>query len=126
MRRVLRPALVCIAIVFLIEAWLWDRLEPDRRPHCGGDSAQAPESDDWRAGSKNYLPYGMLGLLALPAAAVLPLKFLAVWLMSKGAWLRGVCVFLFAKTAALGTTAFVFDAGRDKLLQLQWFRKFHD
>jgi hypothetical protein len=28
MRRVLRPALVCIAIVFLIEAWLWDRLEP--------------------------------------------------------------------------------------------------
>ena len=28
MRRVLRPALVCIAIGFLVEAWLWDRLEP--------------------------------------------------------------------------------------------------
>ncbi len=71
-------------------------------------------------------PVCMLGLLALPAAAVLPLKFLAVWLMSNGAWLRGVCVFLFAKTAALGTTAFVFDVGREKLLQLEWFRKFHD
>ena len=70
-------------------------------------------------------PLWMLGLLALPAAAVLPLKFLAVWLMSNGAWCRLVRI-LFAKTAALGTTAFVFDAGREKLLQLQWFRKFHD
>ena len=28
MRRVLRPVLVFLAIIFLIEAWLWDRLEP--------------------------------------------------------------------------------------------------
>jgi hypothetical protein len=125
MRRVLRPALVCIAIVFLIEAWLWDRLEPVVAAIVEVIPLKRLKAILAR-GIEKLPPICMLGLLALPAAAVLPLKFLAVWLMSEGAWLRGVCVFLFAKTAALGTTAFVFDAGREKLLQLQWFRKFHD
>jgi hypothetical protein len=51
---------------------------------------------------------------------------LSFWLMATGAWIEGVGVFLFAKLGAIGTTAFVFDAGRDKLLQLGWFRAFYD
>lgn len=125
MRRVLRPALVCIAIVFLIEAWLWDRLEP-----VVAAIVEVLPLKRLKAAIARWIeklpPIWMVGLLALPAAAILPLKFLAVWLMSNGAWLRGLSVLLFAKTAALGTTAFVFDAGREKLLQLEWFRKFHD
>ena len=50
----------------------------------------------------------------------------ALWLMAKGAWSQAVGVFVFAKVAAIGTTAFVFDVGRDKLLQLDWFRAFYD
>ena len=121
----LRPALVCIAIVFLIEVWLWDRLEPVVSAIVELIPLKRLKATLAR-GIEKLPPICMVGLLALPAAAVLPLKFLAVWLMSEGAWLRGLCVFLFAKTAALGTTAFVFDAGREKLLQLAWFRKFHD
>src|SRR4029450_328404 len=71
-------------------------------------------------------PIGTLVLLAMPAAAVLPLKMLAFWLMATGAWIEGAGVFLFAKLGAIGTTAFVFDAGRGKLLQLPWFRAFYD
>jgi hypothetical protein len=33
---------------------------------------------------------------------------------------------LFAKLAGLGTTAFVFDACREKLLQLVWFRLLYE
>jgi len=125
MRRVLRPVLVCIAIVFLIEAWLWDRLEP-----VVAAIVEVIPLKRLKAVVARWIeklpPLCMVGLLAAPAAAILPLKFLAVWLMSEGAWLRGLCVFVFAKTAALGTTAFVFDAGREKLMQLTWFRKFHD
>jgi hypothetical protein len=125
MRRVLRPALVCIAIGFLIEAWLWDRLEP-----IVAYLVELIPLKRLKATLARWIeklpPICMLGLLAAPAAAVLPLKFLAVVLMARGAWAEAVSIFLFAKTAALGTTAFVFDVGREKLLQLQWFRKFHD
>src|SRR5262249_13880400 len=71
-------------------------------------------------------PVATLLLLALPAALVLPLKMLALWLMATGEWIEGVGVFVFAKLGAIGTTAFVFDAGRHKLLQLGWFRAIYD
>jgi hypothetical protein len=125
MRRILRPALVFLAIVFLIEAWLWDRLEPvvarilAAIPLVRLKVALARRIDA-------LPPTGTLILLAMPAAAVLPLKMLALWLMAKGAWSEAVGVFVFAKLGAIGTTAFVFDVGRDKLLQLDWFRAFHD
>jgi hypothetical protein len=125
MRRALRPVLVFLAIVFLIEAWLWDRLEPVVArivaliPLVRMKAALARWIDA-------LPPAGTLVLLAMPAAAVLPLKFLALWLMAKGAWGQAVGVFVFAKMAAIGTTAFVFDVGRDKLLQLDWFRAFYD
>jgi len=28
MRRLLRPLWVLLALIFLVEAWLWDRVEP--------------------------------------------------------------------------------------------------
>jgi hypothetical protein len=125
MRRVLRPVLVFLAIVFLIEAWLWDRLEP-----IVARIVAVVPLVRLKAVLARWIdalpPLGTLILLALPAAAVLPLKMLAFWLMATGAWIEGVGVFVFAKLGAIGTTAFVFDAGRDKLLQLAWFRAFYD
>jgi hypothetical protein len=125
MHRILRPILVFLAIVFLIEAWLWDRLEPVVArilvsfPLLRFKAAVARLID-------TLSPVGTLILLALPAAAVLPLKMLAFWLMATGAWIEGAGVFVFAKLGAIGTTAFVFDVGRDKLLQLAWFRMIYD
>jgi hypothetical protein len=125
MRRVLRPVLVFLAIIFLIEAWLWDRLEPVVArivaiiPLTRLKAALARQIDA-------LPPLGTLVLLAMPAGAVLPLKFFAFWLLAQGAWAQAVSVFLFAKMAALGTTAFVFDVGRYKLLQLDWFRVLYD
>jgi hypothetical protein len=125
MRRIMRPVLVFLAIVFLIEAWLWDRLEPIvarivalipfvwLKAMLAGWIAALP-------------PVATLVLLALPAAVVLPLKMLAFWLMASGEWIEGVGVFVFAKLGAIGTTAFVFDAGRAKLLQLGWVRVIYD
>jgi hypothetical protein len=125
MRRILRPSLVFLAIVFLIEAWLWDRLEPI----VARVVAFIPFAR-FKAVLARWIdalpPVGTLILLAMPAAAVLPLKMFALWLLGKGAWSEAVGVFVFAKLGAIGTTAFVFDVGRDKLLQLDWFRAFYD
>src|SRR6516225_3470388 len=125
MRRVLRPILVFLAIIFLIEAWLWDRLEPVVARIVAIIPLARLKAELARRIDK-LPPIGTLVLLLLPAGAVLPLKMLAFWLMATGAWIEGVGVFVFAKLGAIGTTAFVFEAGRDKLLQLAWFRTFHD
>jgi hypothetical protein len=125
MRRIMRPVLVLLAFVFLIEAWLWDRLEPVAArivaviPFARFKTVLA----DWIVALP---PTGTLILLAMPAAAVLPLKMFALWLLARGAWSEAVGVFVFAKLGAIGTTAFVFDVGREKLLQLDWFRAFYD
>ena len=124
-RGILRLFLVFLAIIFLIEAWLWDRLEP-----IVARILAALPFARVRAEVARWIdalpPAATLVLLALPAAAVLPLKMLAFWLMATGAWIEGVGVFVFAKLGAIGTTAFVFDVGRDKLLQLAWFRAVYD
>ena len=124
MRRVLRPILVFLAIIFLIEAWLWDRLEPVVARIVAIIPLARLKAELARRIDK-LPPIGTLVLLMLPAGAVLPLKMLAFWLMATGAWIEGVGVFVFAKLGAIGTTAFVFEAGRDKLLQLAWFHAFY-
>src|SRR5215468_906199 len=121
MRRVLRPILVFLAIIFLIEAWLWDRLEPVVARIVAIIPLARLKAELARRIDK-LPPIGTLVLLALPAGVVLPLKMLAFWLMATGAWIEGVVVFAFAKLGAIGTTAFIFDTGRDKLLQIDWFR----
>lgn len=123
MRRIMRLVLVFLAIVFLVEAWLWDRLEPiiARLIALVPLVRLRATLARWIAALS---PVATLVLLALPAAVVLPLKMLAFWLMATGEWIEGVGVFVFAKLGVIGTTAFVFDAGRHKLLQLGWFRAF--
>jgi hypothetical protein len=77
MRRITRSVLVFLAIIFLIEAWLWDRLEPIVArlialiPLVRLKAMLAR----WIAALS---PVATLALLALPAALVLPLKMLAV------------------------------------------------
>ena len=123
MRRVLRPVLVFLAIIFLIEAWLWDRLEPVVARVIAIIPLARLKAELARRIDK-LPPLGTLVLLVLPAGAVLPLKMLAFWLMATGAWIEGVGVFVFAKLGAIGTTAFVFEAGRDKLLSSPGFTRF--
>ncbi|MGB8489245.1 MAG: hypothetical protein WCD67_23490, partial [Xanthobacteraceae bacterium] len=81
MRRVLRPVLVFLAIIFLIEAWLWDRLEPVVARIVAIIPLTRLKAELARRIDK-LPPIGTLLLLVLPAGAVLPLKMLAFWLMT--------------------------------------------
>src|SRR5262249_52863671 len=120
MRSLVRPVLVFLAFVFLIEAGLWHGLARFGEQFVAFIRFVRLKAmlGGWIAG---WPPAATLVLLALPAGVVLPLKMLAFWLMATGAWIEGVVVFAFAKLGAIGTTAFVFEAGGGKLLQLPWF-----
>src|SRR6476620_4424043 len=106
MRRLLRPLLVLLAIVFLIEAWLWRRL----KPVVAGIVALIPLRRIKRRlkAAVEWLP---------PQAALLlfPLKLVAVWLIAHKYWLTATVVFGFAKLVGLGVTAFVFEMTKPKL-----------
>ena len=125
MRRLLRPFWVLVALLFLLEAWLWDHLEPL--------VARAVNLIPWgrfKDWLKNAIadlpPWAALGVFIIPFIVLLPLKFLEVFFIAKRQWLAAAAVLIFAKLLGLGVTAFVFDATRAKLLQMAWFQRMYD
>lgn len=125
MRRILRPVLVVLAIIFLIEAWLWDRLQPVVAAIVARIPLESVKR--WLAETIHTLPPPLALLVFLvPVLILFPLKLLAVWLLAHGAFVSAAGVFIVGKLAGVGVTAFVFDAARDRLLQMGWFHALYD
>jgi hypothetical protein len=124
-RNVFRPLWVILALLLLLEAWLWDHLEPvvarvvNLLPWGKIKIAVARSIED-------LPPYAALVVFVVPLVVVLPLKFLEVYFIATGNWLATIVVLVLAKLIGLGVTAFVFDATREKLLQIPWFRRMYD
>jgi hypothetical protein len=124
-RRLTRPLLVLLAIIFLIEAWLWEHL----KPVVGWFVSFIPwERLKARVASaiEHLPPYATLLVFLVPVVLLLPLKFLGLWMLAHGFWLGAVGVLGLAKVMSLGVTAFIFEITRPKLLQLGWFRWFYE
>lgn len=121
MRLATRPLLVLLAIIFLIEAWLWRHLEPVVEWLVARIPLRELKA---RLGAwiETIPPLAALAVLAVPGVLLFPLKILALWLIAYQHFLSAVLVFAFAKLTGLGITAFVFEATRPKLLQMAWFR----
>jgi hypothetical protein len=125
MRRLLQPLWVLLAIVFLIEAWLWDHLEPI----VARVVAQFPlrTFKRWLADRVDTLsPEMTLIVFIVPVVPLFPLKLLGLWLLTHGYWLSAILVIIFAKLLGVGVTAFIFDVTRPKLLQMGWFQRLYD
>ena len=111
-----------LALLFLLEAWLWDHLEPlvarvvDVIPWGG--------SRIWLSGLIADLPpwrdAGRLHHSVLAAVAAQIPRSLAPRPTGNGSP-RAACPDL-AKLLGVGVTAFIFDVTRGKLLQMAWFR----
>jgi hypothetical protein len=121
MRRALKPLWILLALVFLIEAWLWDHLRPvvawivDR---IAWKKLQAR----FAAAIAHLPPYATLLIFLVPIILLFPLKLLGLWMLTHGSWLGAMAVLALAKMMSVGVTAFIFDVTRPKLLQLAWFR----
>jgi hypothetical protein len=121
MRRLTRPLLVLLAIIFLIEAWLWSHLEPIVAWIVARIPLRALKAR-LAAWIETIPPAAALVVFAVPGALLFPLKLLTLWLFTQKQLLLGLLSFTFAKLVGLGVTAFVFESTRPKLLQLHWFR----
>jgi len=110
-----------IALIFVIEAWLWDHLEPIVEgcvallPMRWLKALVAEQVED-------LSPPATLMVFAVPAALLFPLKLLAIWFIAHEQWLFAFGTIVFAKLLGLGVTSFLFTVTREKLLQMDWFR----
>jgi len=125
LRRLLQPLWVLLAIVFLIEAWLWDHLEPVVARFVS--MLPMRTFKQWLAERVDALSPAMtLIVFIVPVIPLFPLKLVGLWLLAHEYWTSAVFTIVFAKLLGVGVTAFVFDVTRDKLMEMAWFERLYD
>jgi hypothetical protein len=124
-RNLFRPLWVILALLLLLEAWLWDHLEPV--------VARVVNVIPWgrvrtvlAALIEELPPYASLIVFIVPVIVLVPLKFLEVYFIATANWFAAILVLVVAKLVGLGVTAFVFDVTRGKLLQIPWFLRMYE
>jgi hypothetical protein len=125
MRRLFRPFLILLALVFLFEAWLWSHLAPVVAWIVAHIPLRAIKARV-RALIDRLPPAATLVVFIVPVLLLLPLKFLGFWMLAHGSWLGALGVLAFAKMLSVGVTAFIFDVTQPKLMQMAWFRWLYD
>ena len=125
LRRLLQPFWVLLAIIFLIEAWLWDHLEPIVARIVAAIPLRSLKH--WLAARIETLsPALTLGVFVVPVVLLFPLKLLGMWLLMHHQWKLALGTIVFGKMVGVGITAFIFDVTRSKLLQMPWFAWLYD
>jgi len=125
MRRLLQPLWILLAIIFLIEAWLWDHLEPVVAAVVAALPLRAFKT--WLAERVDTLSPAMtLIVFIVPVIPLFPLKLAGFWLLAHEYWMSALLTIIFAKFLGVGVAAFVFDVTRPKLLEMAWFEKLYE
>ncbi len=122
MQNLKRVALVILAGLFLIEAWLWEQFVALGRVLVSYFPYETLKS--WVAGKISALPPpAVVPIFILPILVILPFKLFGLWLIGHHHhFILGGLVFLAAKMAGLAVTAFLYDLTKDKLMMMKWFR----
>jgi hypothetical protein len=125
MKRLARPFWVALALVFLFEAWLWDVLQPivGRIVNVIPWGKIKPV---FTRMVERLSPQATLMVFAIPFIVLLPVKVLEFWLLAHRQWIAAIVVLVSAKLVGLGLTAFIFEATKDRLLQMAWFRRVYE
>ena len=80
LRRLLQPVWILLAIIFLIEAWLWDHLEPIVAAVVAAIPLRAFKQ--WLTERVDTLSPAMtLIVFIVPVIPLFPLKMVGVWLL---------------------------------------------
>src|SRR3978361_1894205 len=125
LRRLLQQFWVLLAILFRIEAWVWDHLEPIVARAVAAIPLQAFKQ--WLAERVDTLSPAMtLIVFIVPVIPLFPLKLVGLWLLTHEYWVAAFFTIVIGKFVGVGVTAFIFDVTRSKLLEMQWFKKLYE
>ncbi|WP_245280039.1 hypothetical protein [Hyphomicrobium sp. 99] len=109
---------IVMALIILFEEWGWRPLSD----LIGRLAKFAPIAAAERLIAR-LPPYAALLVLALPTAFLLPLKFVAVWLLANGHFATATLLFIGAKVASTAIIARLFILTKPSLMQIGWFAR---
>ncbi|WP_051111992.1 hypothetical protein [Hyphomicrobium denitrificans] len=112
---------VIAALIVLFEEWGWRPLS-DFIAHLA-KYAPIAAVERWVAGLP---PYAALFTIALPTTLLLPLKFVAVWLLANNHFATATLLFLGAKLASTALIARIFILTKPALMRIAWFARAYD
>jgi hypothetical protein len=119
--RLLAPLLYLVALLLLLEEWLWE---------VGARLSAAmgtwPPLRMLENGIRRLPPWAALLAFALPGLLLLPIKFLALLAIAHGHPLWGVMVFVAAKLGGVMVVARIYALTLPSLLALVWFARWHN
>ena len=107
---------VSAALILLFEEWGWRPLSELLARLAEFTPIAALER--WIA---SLPPFAALLVFALPTTLLMPLKFVAVWLLSNGHFAAATLLFIGAKIASTALIARVFVLTKPSLMQIDWF-----
>jgi hypothetical protein len=113
-----RTLMMTLAVIFLVEAWLWDRMGT----FVARVIALIPfaRAKEWMATHIERLsPWMTLTVFIIPIVVLFPFKLFALWLLAKGFFVSGVLSVIGAKLVGLGVFSFLFTLCKPKLMQLR-------
>lgn len=121
LRALLRHTLTALlALILLFEEWGWEPLA-----NLLARLARLPlwaRVERWIGGLP---PWAAIALFGLPAAALLPIKLLALFLIGEGHALMGLVVLLAAKVLGTAILARLFTLTQPALMRLPWFARWY-
>jgi hypothetical protein len=106
------------ALLILFEEWGWKPLS-NLLARLARFSLWA-RAERWIA---QLPPYGALVIFALPTTLLLPLKFVAVWLLASGQVAAATGLFIGAKIASTALIARIFMLTKPALMRIDWFAR---
>lgn len=109
---------IIAALVVLFEEWGWKPLADllARLARFGPVAV----IERWIAGLP---PYPSLLVFVLPTVFLLPLKFVAMWLLAAGKYWSATALFAGAKVASTALVARIFTLTKPALMQIGWFAR---
>jgi len=111
-----RALTTVLALLILFEEWGWEPLQ-----RALARIAQLPVLAWVERRIAALPPYPALALFVLPSLALIPVKLLALWLISQGQKGLGLGVIVVAKVIGTAVVARLFALTRPALMRLQWF-----
>ena len=121
LRRVVRYAfLAVVALVLIFEEWGWEPLA-----NLVARLAKLPFFAWLERKIESLPPWAAVALFFLPALALLPIKLLAIFLISRGYTFMGLVVLLSAKIAGTAVIARLFTLTQPALMRLAWFARWY-
>lgn len=115
------PLIFILALLLIFEEWLWGKLLL-----LTSQMGQWPIIRQTEAKLRQLPKYAALSAIAIPWLLLLPVKFVAVKLVTHHHQFLGLLVLLSAKVIGTAIVARVFSLTRDEALKIIWFKKLYD